>query len=96
MTAQKLVSSTFLDNDTDEEVLINLMPMVTEAIARAHARKVEQMVVDGAGNSSINGLRDVATAATTNAGSNLTASVLLAARSQMGRFGVTQVILLLL
>jgi len=88
MTAQKLVSSTFLDNDTDEEVLINLMPMVTEAIARAHARKVEQMVVDGAGNAGIKGLRDVATAATTNAGTNLTASVLLAARSQMGRFGV--------
>ncbi len=88
MTAQKLVSTTFLDNDTDEEVLINLMPMVTEAISRAHARKVEQMVIDGAGGSGINGLHDVATTATTGAGTNLTASTILAARGQMGRFGI--------
>jgi HK97 family phage prohead protease len=88
MTAQKLVSSTFLDNDTDEEVLINLMPMVTEAIARAHARKVEQMVIDGAGNVGINGLRDVATVSAVDAGSNLTASCILAARGEMGRFGI--------
>jgi hypothetical protein len=88
MTAQKLVSTTFLDNDTDEEVLINLMPMVTEAISRAHARKVEQMVVDGAGGSGINGLHDVATTAATGAGTNLTASTILAARGEMGRFGI--------
>ena len=88
MTAQKLVSTTFLDNDTDEEVLINLMPMVTEAISRAHARKVEQMVVDGAGGSGINGLRDVATTAALDAGSHLTSSAILAARTQMGRFGI--------
>ena len=88
MDVHKLVSSTFIDNDTDEEVLINLMPMVTEAIARAHARKVEQMVVYGGDNGSISGLRSLAKDGGNTAGAQLTASALLVARSSMGNFGI--------
>ena len=87
MDVHKLLSSTYIDNDTEEEVLINLMPMVTEAIARAHARKVEQMVVYGAGNASISGLRTLAKDGG-DCGGQLSASNLLTARASMGTFGI--------
>ena len=85
--AYRLVSSSFIDNDTDEDVLINLMPMITESIARAHARSVEQMVLNGAGNASIKGLEDLAKDSSVS-NNQTTASNLLAARIAMGLYGV--------
>ena len=95
MNAERLVSSTFMDNQVDEQVLINLMPMLVEGIARTHGKAVEKAIIQGnssliAGlthsDNSIEGTNDAAaTAASTTA---TAASVLLDARRKMGRYGI--------
>ena len=92
MNAYRLISSTFMDNDVDESVLINLMPMLIESVSRAHARAVEHMILMGQSGVS-NGLEgfaaDVsASALDISAGEKLTASALLNARQAMGRYGL--------
>ena len=93
LTAHRLVSSSFMNNDTDEQVLIALMPMLVEGVARAHARTVEGAILNGGGP--ITGLDGLAPAtpgfsislAGPGAGT-LTAANLLAMRAQMGKFGL--------
>ena len=101
LTAHRLISTTFMDNHIDEEVLINLMPMLTEGVARAHARAVDNMVLNGnTSGPAINGLADFATASTggkvdfdnssvlSGDSGTLTAALLLAARKDMGKYGL--------
>jgi len=101
LTAHRLISTTFMDNHVDEEVLVNLMPMLTEGVARAHARAVDNMVLNGnTSGPAISGLADFATASTggnvdfdnssvlsTDSGT-LTSSLLLEARKDMGKYGL--------
>ena len=99
LNADRLISSTFMDNEVDEQVLINLMPMLIEGVARAHGRAVENAILNGNG-SNINGLDGhgaIATAkhdadgASVGSGNfaTMTAAQLLAARKQMGKYGLT-------
>ena len=99
LQAFRLISTTFMDNIVDEEVLINLMPMLVESIARSHARAVDNMVLNGeAGkivglegfaSASSGGSLDLdgATVATGDA-SSLTSGLLLDARKDMGKYGL--------
>ena len=90
LNAYRLVSSTFMDNDVDEQVLINLMPMLVESVARAHGRAVEDAIINGSG--SITGLDGYAVANSDTLdisdAERLTAAKLLAAREQMGKYGL--------
>ena len=90
LNAYRLISSSFMDNDVDEQVLINLMPMLVESVARAHGRAVEDAIINGAG--SITGLDGLAAAHGTTLdvsdGTRLTAALLLAAREGMGKYGI--------
>ena len=91
LTAYRLVSSTFMDNDIDEQVLVNLMPMLVEGVARAHARQVENTLLNG--NGTILGLDNVAAAYDPGtfsiaSATKLTAAMLLGARSSMGKYGI--------
>ena len=97
LNAYRLISSTFMDNEVDEQVLINLMPMLVEGVARAHGRAVEGAILNGGG--SISGLDGVAAAATAKHDidgasvasgnfSTMTATQLLAARKEMGKYGL--------
>jgi len=96
LTAHRLISTTFLDNHIDEEILVNLLPMMTENVARAHARAVDDMCLNGAAGPGINGLSGMATGVTLSAtnqvslsaGDSLTAAALLEARSAMGKYGL--------
>ena len=89
LNAYRLISQTFMDNNVDEQVLVNLMPMLVDSVARAHARAVDNAIINGSG--SITGLDGYATAnATTLATSAaLTADALMAARKDMGKYGVS-------
>ena len=99
LNADRLISSTFMDNEVDEQVLINLMPMLIEGVARAHGRAVESAILNGNG-SNISGLdghaaiasakhdADGASVASGNF-ATMTAAELLAARKQMGKYGLT-------
>ena len=90
LNAYRLISSSFMDNNVDEQVLINLMPMLVESVARAHGRAVENAIVNGSG--SITGLDGFAAAHGTTLdvsdGTRLTSALLLAAREGMGKYGV--------
>jgi len=100
--AKRLISGTYIGADTDEQVVVTILPMILSALARAHAR-----AIDGAftiGNSSIVGL--VGGAGTDGSGSflagdsttvtdlavngsvNLTAANLMSARGEMGKYGI--------
>ena len=97
LNAYRLVSSSFMDNDVDEQVLINLMPMIVESVARAHAKAVESAILMGGG--SITGLDGYAAthsgkidldAASVAAGNSakMTSAMLLGARQGMGKYGL--------
>jgi HK97 family phage prohead protease/HK97 family phage major capsid protein len=90
LNAYRLISQTFMDNNVDEQVLINLMPMLVDSVARAHARAVDNAIINGSG--SITGLDGFATAHGTTLdisdGTKLTAALLLAARKDMGKYGI--------
>ena len=90
LNAYRLISQTFMDNHVDEEVLVNLMPMLIDSVASAHARAVDNAIINGSG--SITGLDGYATAnATTlsiSGGDVLTAAILLGARKDMGKYGI--------
>ena len=97
LNAYRLISQTFMDNNVDEQVLINLMPMLVDSVARAHARAVDNAIINGSG--SITGLDGYAAASGSSidldggsiaAGNSatLTAAGLLTARKAMGKYGV--------
>ena len=91
LNAYRLVSSTFMNNDVDEQVLINLMPMLVESVARAHGRAVEDVIING--NGTISGLDNYAAAHdpgtfSVAAGTRLTSGMLLGAREAMGKYGL--------
>jgi len=97
LNAYRLISQTFMDNNVDEQVLINLMPMLVDSVARAHARAVDNAIINGSG--SITGLDGYAAAsgssidldgASVASGNSatLTAAGLLTARKAMGKYGV--------
>lgn len=93
LNAYRLISSTYMDNEVDEQVLVNLMPMLVESVARAHGRAVEAAILNGNG-ASITGLDGYATAYDPGtfslaAGTRLTAAMLLGAREAMGKYGLS-------
>jgi len=67
LQAFRLVSGTFISNDTDEQVVISVLPIITSALARAHAKAIDSAIM--LGNSSFAGL--VGGAGTDGAGSFL-------------------------
>jgi HK97 family phage prohead protease/HK97 family phage major capsid protein len=88
MNAHRLVSNSFIENDVDEAVLVNLMPMIIDSLARAHAREVETSIINGQAGV-MDGLLEIAPETGANLGAaSLTGSAMLSARTGMGRFGV--------
>ena len=67
LQAFRLVSGTFISNDTDEQVVISVLPIITSALARAHAKAIDSAIM--LGNSSFAGI--VGGAGTDGAGSFL-------------------------
>lgn len=92
MNAYRLVSTSFLDDDTDEKVLISIMPMLVDGVARAHARAVEGAIINGTGGN-ITGLdghgfnAGPANGFTAATGA-LTAANLMTMRKGMGKYGL--------
>ena len=92
LNAYRLISSTFMDNEVDEQVLINLMPMLIEGVARAHGRAVENAILNG-NSSAPSGLSDFAAEHVggrrdISDGDVVTATNLLNMRKEMGKYGL--------
>ena len=97
MKATKLISTTFMNNETDEQMLINLMPMLVESVARAHARAVDNAFINGTsgGNEGFDGLEalgattfDTSVSAANLSGTAVDAADFLSARKLMGKYGM--------
>ena len=100
LNVERLLSTTYLDNYIDEEVLVNLMPMMAENIARAHARSVDSMIIQGVSTgATISGLDSLAYAMNVGTGNDapslsagqitaITAKHLVGMRRQMGVYGL--------
>jgi len=103
LSAKKLISLSYLGNETEEDSIIPILPLIREAVVRSHARAIEQMILSGnsadgvygTGGASPNGLiadaladSDKTQSATAFASEVLTAAHLLAARKNMGKYGI--------
>lgn len=96
----KMVAKSYLGNETEEDAILPILPLLREAMIRSHARGVENMILlgghaDGAYSSitaasgllkyASSGSRDVTAAGAATA---LTAAALLGLRKQMGKYGL--------
>ena len=105
LSAKKLISLSYLGNETEEDAIIPILPLIREAVVRSHARAVEQMIlvgnsadgVYGTSGAAPNGLIADAIADSDHttqinsqafAATVLTAANLLAARKNMGKYGI--------
>ena len=95
----KMIALSFLGNETEEDAIIPILPLIRESMMRSHQRGVENMIlagndVDGVYTSGAqNGLIKIArtagrliTAADTD--TTLTAAALLGMRRAMGKYGL--------
>lgn len=98
----KLISQSYLGNETEEDAILPILPLIRESIVRSHARGVENAFLagnhaDGVYTSGIfNGLIKLAStssrttqSATAYASYVLTGDQLLAARKNLGKYGVS-------
>ena len=103
LSTKKLISQSYLGNETEEDAIIPILPLIRESVIRSHARAVENMILvgnsaDGAfgtGGAAPDGIITLAAAdsdktqsATAFASESLTAAQLLAARKNMGKYGI--------
>ena len=103
LSTKKLISQSYLGNETEEDAIIPILPLIRESVIRSHARAVENMILvgnhaDGAFGTSgaaPDGLVTLAAAdsdktqsTTAFASEALTAAQLLGARKNMGKYGI--------
>jgi HK97 family phage prohead protease len=98
LKAYRLISTTLMDNHIDEEILINLMPMLVESVARSHARAVDDALLnhDTAGSDDFDGLIklagnnifDTSVSAAALTTTSVDAADFLSARKLMGKYGM--------
>jgi hypothetical protein len=101
LTTSRLISRSYIANETEEDAILPILPLIREAMVRSHARAIEHSLLLGGHSSAINGgsyngLVQLATGASKvldsgSAGSSpavaATADALLNMRQQMGKYG---------
>ena len=101
LSTKKLISQSYLGNETEEDAILPILPLIRESIVRAHARGIENALllgnhadgVYGTSGAAFEGLVTMAgsnktQSATAFASESLTAAHLLAARKNMGKYGM--------
>ena len=104
LSTKKLISQSYLGNETEEDAIMPILPLIRESMVRSHARAIENAILagddaDGAfgtGGSSFEGLLHLARndsdytqpSGTFASGDAVTAADLLALRKNMGKYGV--------
>ena len=101
LSTKKLISQSYLGNETEEDAILPILPLIRESIVRSHARGIENALllgnhadgVYGTSGAAFEGLVTMAGAnktqsATAFASESLTASMLLNARKKMGKWGM--------
>ena len=62
LNAHRMLAGTHISNNTDEQIVVSLLPMITSALARAHARAMDSAILIGAGAGVATGLIGAAAA----------------------------------
>ena len=97
LKAYRLISTTLMDNHVDEEILINLMPMLVESVARSHARAVDDALLnhdsasddfDGLIKLAGTNIFDTSVSAAALTTTSVDAADFLSARKLMGKYGM--------
>ena len=104
LSTKKLISKSFIGNETEEDAILPILPLIRESMVRSHARAIENAILvgddaDGAfgtGGASFEGLCHLAAndsnttqpSGTFAATDAVTAADLLALRKAMGKYGV--------
>ncbi len=103
LSTKKLISTSYLGNETEEDAILPILPLLRESMVRSHARGVENSILagddaDGAYGTSgatYEGLlhlarndSDYTQSSTAFASESLTALNLLSARKNMGKYGL--------
>ena len=103
LSTKKLISQSYLGNETEEDAIMPILPLIRESMVRAHARAIENAILagddaDGAFGTSgaaFEGLlhlartdSDYTQSGTAFASDKITAADLLEMRKNMGKYGV--------
>jgi len=103
LSTKKLISQSYLGNETEEDAILPILPLIREQMVRSHARAIENAILagddaDGAfgtGGASFEGLlhlarndSDYTQSATAFASEKIVATDLLEMRKNMGKYGV--------
>ena len=103
LSTKKLISQSFLGNETEEDAIMPILPLIRESMVRSHARAIENSIlagddadgVFGTSGASFEGLlhlarndSDYTQSATAFATDKIVASDLLEMRKNMGKYGV--------
>ena len=103
LSTKKLISTSYLGNETEEDAVMPILPLIRESMIRSHARSIEAGLLvgnlaDGPFGTSgacfdgivtlASGDSDKTQSTTAFASESLTAANLLAARKNMGKYGV--------
>jgi len=103
LSTKKLISQSFLGNETEEDAILPILPLIRESMVRSHARAIENSIlagddadgVFGTGGASFEGLlhlarndSDYTQSATAFATDKIVATDLLEMRKNMGKYGV--------
>ena len=103
LSTKKLISQSYLGNETEEDAIMPILPLIRESMVRSHARGIENAILagddaDGAygtGGAAFEGLlhlarndSDFTQSATAFATDTVTAAELLSMRKNMGKYGV--------
>jgi len=103
LSTKKLISQSYLGNETEEDAILPILPLIRESIIRSHARAMENALLlgnnadgqFGTSGASFDGIwhlaeadSDVTQSATAFASDTVTAAELLALRKNMGKYGI--------
>ena len=103
LSTKKLISQSYLGNETEEDAIMPILPLIRESMVRSHARAIENAILagddaDGAfgtSGASFEGLlhlarndSDFTQSSTAFASDTVTAAELLSMRKNMGKYGV--------
>ena len=103
LSTKKLISQSYLGNETEEDAILPILPLIRESIIRSHARAIENALLlgnnadgqFGTSSASFDGIwhlaeaeSDLTQSATAFASDTVTAAELLALRKNMGKYGI--------
>ena len=103
LSTKKLISQSYLGNETEEDAILPILPLIRESMVRSHARGIENAIlagddadgVYGTSGAAFEGLlhlarndSDYTQSATAFATDTVTAAELLTMRKNMGKYGV--------